>query len=143
MKPLSEFHKARTQCKPCRLAVQTKYQRTAEGKASNRRARLKMLYGITPEEYDALLEKQGSRCAICRSEDPRNPRSPGVWSIDHDHETGKVRGLLCLYCNNHLAWYESHAEAATEYLADPPAGDRAPHERPRRKKRGRPEGPDQ
>jgi hypothetical protein len=47
-------------------------------------------YGITPEEYAQLLKHQGGRCAVCR----QRPRSRRL-AIDHDHETGEVRGLLC------------------------------------------------
>jgi hypothetical protein len=50
------------------------------------------VYNLPPEEYQRLLERQGGRCAICR----RNDRALGV---DHDHATGRVRGLLCNSCN--------------------------------------------
>lgn len=49
------------------------------------------LYGLTKEEYDILLISQSGRCAICGEAKPL--------VIDHDHETGKVRGLLCRNCN--------------------------------------------
>ena len=56
---------------------------------------LKKMYGITLEEYDARLLKQDSKCAICGAADRRGYRL----SVDHDHETGRVRGLLCGNCN--------------------------------------------
>lgn len=55
------------------------------------------LYGITPEQYGAMLQQQDNRCAICRSD-----KWPGKGSrphVDHCHDTGKVRGLLCGKCN--------------------------------------------
>jgi len=54
-------------------------------------------YGITAEEYDAILSSQGGLCAICT-------RPPGRrrLSVDHDHETGRVRGILCPRCNSVL-----------------------------------------
>lgn len=52
--------------------------------------RVEKLYGITGEEYDALLRFQGGRCYICR----RIPRTKRL-AVDHDHKTGEVRGLLC------------------------------------------------
>jgi len=55
-------------------------------------------FGITVDEYHALLIKQNHVCAICG-----NPCSTRRWlSVDHDHETGKVRGLLCAKCNTGL-----------------------------------------
>lgn len=56
-------------------------------------------YGITPEEYAQLFEGQGGRCAICRTDTPGGGRR---WAVDHDHMTGKVRGLLCGTCNTGL-----------------------------------------
>jgi len=60
------------------------------------------LYGITPEEYAALLKSQGGRCAICRID---TPRGKGGWHLDHDHATGRMRGLLCHGCNIALGYF--------------------------------------
>lgn len=59
---------------------------------------IKVRYGITPEQYEALLAEQGGRCAICGTEEPGRT---GVrkWSVDHCHTTGRVRGILCHPCN--------------------------------------------
>ena len=51
-------------------------------------------YGIEPETYYEMLEKQGQGCAICKAKSTRR-----AMNIDHDHTTGKVRGLLCDGCN--------------------------------------------
>jgi hypothetical protein len=61
----------------------------------NRRSVLKQLYDITPEEVEQMEQEQGGLCAICHRKCLTNRRL----SIDHDHETGTVRGLLCLKCN--------------------------------------------
>lgn len=52
-------------------------------------------HGLTEETFAALLEAQGGGCAICGSTEPGN----GSFRIDHDHDTGQVRGLLCHKCN--------------------------------------------
>jgi len=55
--------------------------------------RLKYKYGITLTEYNSILEKQNGVCAICHKLNYRN------LSVDHNHITGKIRGLLCDACN--------------------------------------------
>lgn len=62
--------------------------------AYNRRVHLRRKYGITPEEYDELLERQGGTCALC----PATQRL----CVDHDHDTGRIRGLLCAAHNRSL-----------------------------------------
>jgi predicted nucleic acid-binding Zn ribbon protein len=75
------------------------------------------LYGITAEEYDALLAAQEGRCAICGSPDwPGKGNRP---HIDHDHETGRIRGLLCNNCNTGLGQFKDDPQrlrAAIRYL---------------------------
>ncbi len=77
-------------------------------------------YGITSAQYDALLEAQGGRCAICRCK-PKTRRL----AVDHDHKTGIVRGLLCMNDNRKLlaAAYDSPYRLinAALYLMNPPA----------------------
>lgn len=55
---------------------------------------LKTRYGITPEQYTILLTMQRGVCAICQK-----PPFRVRLAIDHDHKTGKIRGLLCRRCN--------------------------------------------
>lgn len=52
-------------------------------------------YGLTPEGYQEMLAAQGGRCAICATDKPHK----GALHVDHDHDTGEVRGLLCFCCN--------------------------------------------
>lgn len=77
-----------------------------------RRSRIRK-YGITPEQYDEMLEAQGNRCAICGNGNKR------VMAIDHCHATGKVRGLLCDPCNISLGHIErkDFLEKALKYIA--------------------------
>ncbi len=60
-------------------------------------SRLRRVYGITKREYDAMFASQGNCCAICQGSDPGSKL--GRWHIDHCHDTGNVRGILCAQCN--------------------------------------------
>lgn len=61
------------------------------------------MYGINYKDYLELLEKQNHRCAICNlileETKSNNGRENKHFNIDHDHKTGKIRGLLCTNCN--------------------------------------------
>ena len=63
-------------------------------------ARLKSRYGISLEERDAMIALQGNQCAGCRS--PLGDWCSSSVHVDHDHETGAVRGVLCFACNTFL-----------------------------------------
>jgi prolyl oligopeptidase PreP (S9A serine peptidase family) len=63
---------------------------------SNRKQHIMYTYGITLEEYNQLFLEQKGKCAICGRHQSELKRT---MSIDHDHETGKIRGLLCQKCN--------------------------------------------
>lgn len=71
-----------------------------------RKYKLKYQYGITVEEYDAMLAKQGGVCNICQ----RTPSEGRNFHIDHDHDTGVVRGILCPKCNQQLGWLELYRD---------------------------------
>ena len=58
---------------------------------------LKRSYGLTLNEYNEMLEEQDHKCATCGTTDPGGKH--GKFMVDHDHKTGKVRGLLCKNCN--------------------------------------------
>jgi hypothetical protein len=76
-------------------------------------------YGITREQWEALFERQGRKCAICPSTSPRAKRG---WHTDHDHGTGAVRGILCGPCNRLVGAYEDAlGPSVLAYLASPPA----------------------
>jgi hypothetical protein len=77
---------------------------------------IKHRYGLTRAQHAALYLAQNYRCAICGVEQTQGKRRFGV---DHDHVTGKVRGLLCHYCNAMLGHGRDRIElleAAIEYL---------------------------
>lgn len=72
-------------------------------------------YGLEPEEYEALFAKQNNRCAICNKEggDTKGTRL----YVDHNHETGKVRGLLCAGCNTAVGFLEKRADDLHKYFS--------------------------
>lgn len=74
-------------CDPCRDASKQRQKR-----AHNLRP-----YGIGIADYERMLAEQGGACAICRVTEPGRGRA--VFAVDHDHDTDRVRGLLCLSCN--------------------------------------------
>ncbi len=86
---------------------------TPEGKAKQRAGHLKRKYGITIEQYDALLSEQGGACAICG----RKPRPDISLHLDHDHQTGQVRGILCFRCNNALGDFDDDASLLQQAVA--------------------------
>lgn len=64
-----------------------------------RRRNVLQRYGLTPEAYEALYLKQDGRCAVCGTDKAGNGKGDRYLDVDHCHETGKVRGLLCRRCN--------------------------------------------
>jgi hypothetical protein len=104
-------------------AYMIKYRRSPKGKAARRRAHLKDKYGITDKEYDAMFVAQGGACAICRrvekEQHPLAPGKPQRLTVDHDHLTDRVRGLLCACCNRAIGQIFDNpgtARAMAEYL---------------------------
>jgi hypothetical protein len=81
-----------------------------------RDANLRNLYGITLDEWNSMLVAQENRCAMpdCTAD---APGGYGTWHTDHDHSTGRVRGLLCAKCNTLLGAYETtkYRHAAFEH----------------------------
>ena len=121
-KPLDQYLKGkvykgglRPECKSChsnRVNEWAKKNPTKD-QAKQRKTKLKMLYGITPEQYDAMFQAQGGVCKICGS-----PPDKKALAVDHNHTTKKVRGLLCGRCNRILVGHHTTAtaKAVFEYL---------------------------
>lgn len=68
--------------------------------------------------YEKLVKEHDNCCAICKTDKPGHSRLK-KWSIDHDHKTGAIRGILCIHCNAALGFLrddEKIALAAAEYL---------------------------
>jgi Recombination endonuclease VII len=124
----------RGECKECSLAQRKRWYRENRERSmayvrswqqanpdrvkawrlKNRKRRLEKLreihlrnkFGLTPDEYDRMLEAQGGVCALCES-----PPTPGIsLHVDHDQGTGEIRGLLCVRCNNALGLFREDAD---------------------------------
>jgi hypothetical protein len=74
--------------------------------AKPREIHLRNKFGLTPAQYDDILEAQGGVCALCDA-----PPTQGIsLHVDHDHRTGEIRGLLCVRCNNALGVFREHPD---------------------------------
>ena len=98
IQPLDDFPRNRSgregrggYCKPCHNARTAATKQRLYG--STRDYHLRARYGITSADVDAMVERQGGTCAVCDGK-PEH--------VDHDHATGKVRGILCFNCNQAL-----------------------------------------
>jgi hypothetical protein len=135
--PVSLFNKSnrrdgfQTYCRECHNEMQrVKYSKDPMAKVKRqiragrrkekdplvqRRAELKRLYGITLEEYAEIFSKQNGVCAICLEE----CKTRKSLSVDHNHLTGKVRGLLCNRCNRAIGMFNDDVdilERAKKYI---------------------------
>lgn len=90
-------------CKECTSIKYRKLYSENRDKENKRRYQsyLKTKYGITLEQKEQLFKAQGRVCAVCNSDNVgRSISGKDVkWPVDHDHKTGKVRGILCHNCN--------------------------------------------
>jgi len=109
------------QSKPCAVKRVTQ-SRVDDGGRKRLDSDLRRTYGISVEEYDAVLDIQQGTCAICPEtvSDVYRVGKIRRLAVDHCHITGKVRGLLCGKCNMSLERFENYAEEMREYLANPP-----------------------
>ncbi len=111
VKPLDAFHKQPTgkhgrlsYCAECANAIRTLTRPTTSAERGylpeqKKRWNLKRRYGMTPADYESILASQNGECAMC-GEYPQRP------CVDHNHETGQVRGILCHRCNIGLPYVE-------------------------------------
>lgn len=127
MKPLRQFNVVKPKrggtflqgrCRSCNLAYCKRWQIENPVKSfrSGRKSHLKNEYGISVEQYEELMIAQLGKCAICKKDCPTG----NSLSVDHHHESGKVRGLLCRNCNSALGHAKENIEtlrSMIEYLA--------------------------
>lgn len=133
-KPLSEFWPDRSKrngysarCKDCGREYAREYRasrpdyektRYQKNKASERERHLKRKYGVDLTSYEKMLTDQNGLCAICDA--PESEQFNSVFHVDHCHDTGEVRGLLCRGCNHMLGVVQDKPEIlmrAVDYLS--------------------------
>jgi hypothetical protein len=133
VKPLDQFGlrrggKPKGYCEACEARYQADHAATEDGRDMRRQARatwndgnhdyyLRYRYGIGAAEYDRMVAEQAGRCAICATTEPGGGKT--LWSVDHCHDSLKVRGLLCSRCNMGLGYFKDdpgRLRAATAYL---------------------------
>lgn len=110
-KPLCEFNKNKqhkdglhSYCKNCYKTINAEYK-------------LKKAYGVTSQQKEKLITAQAGKCAICNTK----LDNPKFTNVDHCHNTGKIRGILCHHCNFGLGQFKDNVElleSAIKYLKE-------------------------
>jgi hypothetical protein len=125
-KPLSEFYEAidkrygkerkihRTVCKICDRKRKNEWDARPESMMLKREKHLKSKYGISISEYESLSKKQNHQCAICKTSTPGGRYN--VFQVDHSHEDGSVRGLLCCRCNMGIGYLNEDIQYFTNAI---------------------------
>ena len=108
-----------TRCKPCHLA----YKQNNPNRARNQKAeKLQLRYGLTYESWETMREEQNYACMICGiTEEQLGKRL----DVDHCHDSGKARGLLCNPCNNMIGHARDNPDilaAGSEYMRENATG---------------------
>lgn len=106
-------------CRTCDRQRQKEFAATPDGKKAVRRwedrSRLKYRYGVSIEDYERRVSLQSGKCAICNRV-PTTGRGKRL-QIDHDHTTGRFRGLLCHKCNTALGTFGDDLEGVMKVVA--------------------------
>jgi hypothetical protein len=101
-------------------ACQIDYHRT-QMRLDRHRKGLWELYKLTPEEYRAMYDAQNGVCFICQQTTQGRGQKNNRLAVDHNHSTGKIRGLLCSHCNTALGLFRDSPEllkSAINYLKE-------------------------
>ena len=112
IKPLFEFGISSTGRK-----MSSPYCRECERKRAKEK-HIQTRHNIFLSDYDKILKKQDGKCKICKTTKIKY-KNKGRFCVDHDHKTGKIRGLLCVHCNLLLGHSKDNIEilaAAIQYL---------------------------
>ena len=112
-KPATEFYINKRSCDGLENRC------TVCSKKRSRKHSIARNYGVSLEDYDSLLKKQEGKCAICCCDHNIGNGGYPHFSIDHDHITGKIRGLLCNSCNFAIGLFKDNIDVlmrAVNYL---------------------------
>ena len=82
----------------------------------DRSSKLKALYGINVDQYDKMVYDQGGRCLVCK-EIPLSKKGKVGLHVDHDHLSGRIRGLLCHGCNVALGHLKENEDIVRNLLS--------------------------
>ena len=110
-KPLERFYSNRNKCKDCHNKEAN--DRYHANKDLRRDQNLRNLYGITLEEYNQMYADQEGCCACCGRHATEFTRN---LAVDHDHDTGEVRALLCTHCNTAYGSLQENEERIHQLL---------------------------
>jgi hypothetical protein len=113
----------KSECKECTKARVRKYHSDDPIRSAHTRWKydLQKNYGMTESEWESLLALQGGGCGICGEKETNVHKSGTVWrlSVDHCHDTGKIRGILCNNCNRAIGLLKDNVQLlrkAADYL---------------------------
>ena len=119
LKPLEAFHKDnrryrggyRARCIECEKA-----EKKEDYAKNGRKYKLSTQYGLSENDYQDMLEKQGNQCAICGIDADEYKSKTGKYlAVDHHHVTGGIRGLLCMRDNTNMAFVDSYESRINTY----------------------------
>jgi len=133
-KSSGDFHKGADRCKECTKVYSADYRKNNKEKVreTNKKSylknkpaylrrveerRIKRVYGLSTKDYESLFEVQENRCLICNKEGGAKGATKLV--VDHNHDSRKVRGLLCRQCNTALGGFKDDIgllKKAVEYM---------------------------
>lgn len=112
---MREGKKGSTHCKQCKHDYAKEYRKTVRYRTKDyaRKSLLKRKYGIDQEVFEKMLADQDNKCLICSTEFIKTP------ALDHDHKTGRLRGVLCHKCNSGIGFFKDDPvliQKAIDYL---------------------------
>ena len=119
LKPLEDFYKDnrhnrgshRIRCIMCEKVDKKDYYAKR-----GRKYKLSTQYGLSENDYQDILEKQGNQCAICGIDaDEYKSKTGRYLAVDHNHVTGGIRGLLCMRDNTNMAFVDGYESRITRY----------------------------